>query len=55
MEVIIFSENFKVLIMSPPPRPHEGDRDILVLVRILLASAWHFLFCTISHEPVGAF
>ena len=43
--------------------PTDGEGDILFLVRILLASAlamasasasaWHFLVCTISHDPVG--
>ena len=44
-----------VIIMSPT----KGKGDILFLVRILLASAlssaWYFLVCTISHEPVGGF
>ena len=50
-----------ILIMSPT----EVEGDILFLVRILLASAlalvsalaslWHFLVCTISHEPVNGF
>ena len=47
------------VIMSPT----EGEGDILFLVRILLApalalasaSAWQFLGCTMSHEPVGGF
>ena len=43
------------IIMSPT----KGEVDILFLVRILLASAivsaWHFLVCTISREPVGGF
>ena len=50
------------IIMSPT----EGPNDILFLVRILLASAfwlavfglasvWHFLVNTISHEPLGGF
>ena len=50
-------------IMSPT----EGEEDILFLLRIMLASvlasasasasasAWHFLACTISHEPVAGF
>ena len=42
-------------IMSPT----KGEGDILFLVRILLVSAsvsvWHFLVCTISHEPVCGF
>ena len=41
--------------------PTEGEGDILFLVWIMLAtalalvlaSAWHFLVCMISHEPVG--
>ena len=51
----------EILIMSPT----EEEGDILFLVRILLASAlalalalamaWHFLVCTVSHEPVGGF
>ena len=43
--------------------PTEGEGGVLYLVRILLASAlalasassWHFLVCTISHEPMGRF
>ena len=39
--------------------PHRRERDILFLVQILLASvlssAWHFLVCMRSHEPVGGF
>ena len=54
-----FGYNPLIIFISPT----EGEGDILFLVRILLASAlasastsaWHFLACTISHEPVGGF
>ena len=49
------TDGSKLIFMSST----EGEGDILFLVRNLLASAsalaWHFLFCTISHEPVGGF
>ena len=54
-----YKEENVLWIMSPT----EGERDILFFMRILLApalalalaSAWHFLVCTISYEPVGGF